>query len=135
MGKANGAVTSILYMKETDEKGIISCIVSDSAFSSLSKLIDEFINKVIALPQFFIDMLKTQVGDIIEKKVNFRIEKIEPIEGLEKIKSIPILFCHGLDDTFINNRGQKEIVIFEGENNEKRPLQILQVISLFFIII
>jgi hypothetical protein len=31
--------------------------------------------------------------------------------------------------------GQKEIVMFEGEHNEKRPLHILQVISLFFIII
>ena len=141
-GRSMGAATSILYAKETDKKGIISCIVSDSAFSSLSKLIDEFVNKVITLPQFFIDMLKTQVGDIIEKKANFRIEKIEPIQNLEKIKSIPILFCHGLDDTFINNHhckdlykaygGQKEIVIFEGEHNEKRPLRIMQVISLFF---
>ena len=88
------------------------------------------------------DILKTQVGDIIEKKANFRIEKIEPIQNLEQCKNIPVLFCHGLDDTFINNHhcndlykaygGQKEIVMFQGEHNEKRPLHILQVISLFF---
>jgi len=141
-GRSMGAVTSILCAKEFDKKEIISCIVSDSAFSSLSKLIDEFVNKVILLPQFFIDMLKTQVGNIIEKKANFRIEKIEPIQDLGKCKNIPILFCHGLHDTFINNHhcndlykaygGQKEIVMFEGEHNEKRPLHILQIISLFF---
>jgi fermentation-respiration switch protein FrsA (DUF1100 family) len=141
-GRSMGAVTSILCAKEFDKNNIISCVVSDSAFSSLSKLIDEFVSKVIMLPQFFIDILKTRVGDIIEKKANFRIEKIEPIENLEKCKNIPILFCHGLHDTFINNHhcndlykiygGQKEIVMFEGEHNEKRPLHILQVISLFF---
>jgi len=141
-GRSMGAVTALLCAKEYDKKDIISCVVSDSGFSSLSKLIDEFVDKVITLPQFLIDMLKTQVGDIIEKKANFRIEKIEPIQGLEKVKTIPVLFCHGLDDTFINNHhcndlykaygGQKEIVMFEGEHNEKRPLHILQVISLFF---
>ena len=141
-GRSMGAVTAILCAKEFDKRDIISCIVSDSAFASLSKLIDEFVSKVIVLPQFFIDILKNQVGNIIEKKANFRIEKIEPIDNMETIKNIPILFCHGLHDTFINNHhcndlykaygGQKEIVMFEGEHNEKRPLHILQVISLFF---
>ena len=141
-GRSMGAVTSILVAKELDNKNIISCVVSDSAFSSLSQLIDEFVSKVILLPQFFVDILKTQVGNIIEKKANFRIENIEPIQQLEKCKNIPFLFCHGLGDTFINNHhcndlykaygGQKEIVMFQGEHNEKRPLHILQVISLFF---
>ena len=142
-GRSMGAVTALLTAKEYDKKDeVISCVVSDSAFSSLSKLIDEFVNKVISLPQFCIDILKTQVGNIIEKKANFRIEKIEPIQNLEKCTKIPALFCHGLDDSFINNHhcndlfkiygGQKEIVLFEGEHNDKRPLHILQVISLFF---
>ena len=141
-GRSMGAVTSILCAKEFDKSNVISCVVSDSAFSSLNKLIDEFVSKVIVLPQFFVDILKTRVGDIIEKKANFRIEKIEPIENLNKCLKIPILFCHGLHDTFINNHqcndlykdygGQKEIVMFEGEHNAKRPLHILQVISLFF---
>ena len=82
------------------------------------------------------------MGNIIEKKANFRIEKIEPIENINKCKNIPILFCHGLNDSLINNHhcsdlykvsgGKKEIVMFEGEHNEKRPLHIFQVISLFF---
>lgn len=141
-GRSMGAVTSLLSAKLFDKKGIISCIVSDSAFSSLSLLIDEFVSKVVLLPQFFVDMLKKQVGDVIEKKAGFRIERIEPLQEVKKCKNIPCLFCHGLDDTFINNHhcndlykaygGQKEIVMFEGEHNEKRPLHILQVISLFF---
>ena len=79
---------------------------------------------------------------LLKKKANFRIEEIEPIKNLEKCCTIPILFCHGLDDSFINNHhckdlfkaygGKKEIVMFEGEHNEKRPLHILQIISLFF---
>ena len=141
-GRSMGAVTAILCAKDYDKKNIISCIVSDSAFSSLNQLIDEFVSKVISLPQFLVNMLKTQVGNIIEKKADFRIEKIEPIENFKKCKNIPFLFCHGLDDTFINNHhtndlykaygGKKEIVMFEGEHNEKRPLHILQIISLFF---
>ena len=137
-----GAVTAILCAKELDYKYVISCVVSDSAFSSLSQLIDEFVEKVVSLPQFLINIMKKNVGDIIEKKANFRIEEIEPIKNLEKCNTIPILFCHGLDDTFINSHhcndlykkygGKKEIVMFEGEHNEKRPLHILQIISLFF---
>ena len=116
--------------------------MSDSAFSSLSKLIDEFVDKVVSLPQFLVNIMKKNVGDVIEKKAKFRIEEIEPIKNLEKCSTIPILFCHGLDDSFINNHhcndlykkygGTKEIVMFEGEHNEKRPLHILQIISLFF---
>ena len=142
-GRSMGAVTAILCAKELDYKYIISCVVSDSAFSSLSKLIDEFVEKVVSLlPQFLIDIMKKNVGDVIEKKANFRIEEIEPIKNLEKCCTIPILFCHGLDDSFTNNHhckdlfkaygGKKEIVMFEGEHNEKRPLHILQIISLFF---
>ena len=141
-GRSMGAVTAILCAKELDYKYIISCVVSDSAFSSLSKLIDEFVEKVVTLPQFLINIMKKNVGDVIEKKANFRIEEIEPIKNLEKCCTIPILFCHGLDDSFINNHhcndlykkygGKKEIVMFEGEHNEKRPMHILQIISLFF---
>jgi fermentation-respiration switch protein FrsA (DUF1100 family) len=141
-GRSMGAVTAILCAKELDYKYVISCVVSDSAFSSLSQLIDEFVEKVVSLPQFLINIMKKNVGDIIEKKANFRIEEIEPIKNLEKCNTIPILFCHGLDDTFINSHhcndlykkygGKKEIVMFEGEHNEKRPLHILQIISLFF---
>ena len=141
-GRSMGAVTSILCAKELDYKYVISCVVSDSAFSSLNQLIDEFVEKVVSLPQFLINIMKKNVGDIIEKKANFRIEEIEPIKNLDKCCTIPILFCHGLDDSFINNHhcndlykkygGKKEIIMFEGEHNEKRPLHILQIISLFF---
>ena len=141
-GRSMGAVTALLSLNDFDKSNIISCIVSDSAFSSLNILINEFVNKVISLPDFVIDSLKTKVGDIIEKKADFRIEKIEPMKILQKNKNIPILFCHGLDDSFINfhhckdlfnvYNGQKEIVLFEGEHNERRPMRILQVISLFF---
>ena len=141
-GRSMGAVTALLSLNNFDKSDIINCIVSDSAFSSLSILINEFVNKVISLPDFVVDSLKSKVGDIIEKKANFRIEKIEPMKILQKAKNVPILFCHGLDDTFINfhhckdlfkvYNGKKEIVLFEGEHNERRPLHILQVISLFF---
>ena len=141
-GRSMGAVTAILCAKELNDKYVISCVVSDSAFSSLSKLIDEFVERVVSLPQFLVNIMKKNVGDVIEKKAGFRIEEIEPIKNLEKCSNIPILFCHGLDDSFINSHhcndlykkygGKKEIVMFEGEHNEKRPLHILQIISLFF---
>ena len=106
-GRSMGAVTALLCAKEYDYKYVISCVVSDSAFSSLNKLIDEFVEKVVSLPQFLVNIMKKNVGDVIEKKAKFRIEEIEPIKNLEKCCT-------------------------EGEHNEKRPMHILQIISLFF---
>ena len=75
-GRSMSGVTAILCAKELDTKNIISCVVSDSAFSSLNILIDEFVSKVIVLPQFLIDIVKTQVGNIIEKKANLELKKL-----------------------------------------------------------
>ena len=82
------------------------------------------------------------VSDIIEKKVNMRIEKIEPIKDAELCNNIPVLFCHAIDDDFVRKEhskdlyekysGPKEIIMFEGGHNSKRPIHVLQIISLFF---
>lgn len=141
-GRSMGGVTALLSAKENKDKNLINCIVCDSAFSSLSMLIDEFVDKVISLPGFLLNIMKGYVNEIIEKKAKFTIDKIEPIKVVKDIKNIPILFCHAMDDTFMDKhhtedlfkvfQGDKHIVLFEGEHNSKRPLHILQVISLFF---
>ena len=71
-----------------------------------------------------------------------RIEKIEPIKDAELCYNIPVLFCHGIDDDFVKKEhskdlyekysGPKEIIMFEGGHNSKRPIHVLQIISLFF---
>lgn len=133
-----GAVTAIIASLNSQE---IACIVCDSPFSSLNLLIDEYIAKIITLPSIITTPLKKIVSDIIESKANFRIEKIEPIQFAMN-GCVPAFFCHGLDDSFINNKhclqlfkkylGEKELVMFNGNHNTKRPYHILQIISLFF---
>lgn len=133
-----GAVTAMIASFNSQE---ISCIVCDSPFSSLNQLIDEYIAKIITLPSLITNPLKKLVSDIIQSKANFRIEKIEPIQ-FAKNGCVPAFFCHGLDDSFINNQhciqlfkqylGEKELVMFNGNHNTKRPYHVLQIISLFF---
>ena len=142
-GRSMGAVTALLSSKENNWNNVINCIVLDSCFSSLNKLVNEYVNKVVPfLPNFFIEIIKKYVSDIIEKKVNLRIEKIEPIKDAELCNNIPVLFCHGIDDDFVKKEhskdlyekysGPKEIIMFEGGHNSKRPIHVLQIISLFF---
>jgi fermentation-respiration switch protein FrsA (DUF1100 family) len=142
-GRSMGAVTALLSAKENNNNNIIDCIVLDSCFSSLNKLINEYVNKIVPLlPNFLINFIKKYVSDIIEKKVNMRIEKIEPIKDAEFCTNIPALFCHGIDDDFIKKEhskdlfekysGPKEIIMFDGNHNSKRPIHVLQIIALFF---
>ncbi len=142
-GRSMGAVTALLSSKENNWNNIINCMVLDSCFSSLNKLVNEYVNKVVPfLPNFFIEIIKKYVSDIIEKKVNMRIEKIEPIKDAELCNNIPVLFCHAIDDDFVKKEhskdlyekysGPKEIIMFEGGHNSKRPIHVLQIISLFF---
>ena len=105
-----GAVTALLSAKENNNNNIIDCIVLDSCFSSLNKLINEYVNKVVPLlPNFLINFIKKYVSDIIEKKVNMRIEKIEPINDAQFCNNIPALFCHGIDDDFIKKEHSKDL--------------------------
>ena len=142
-GRSMGAVTAILSAKDNNNLNIINCICLDSCFSSLNKLVNEYVNHVVPyLPNFLIEIIKKYVSDIIEKKVNMRIEKIEPIKDAEFCSNISALFCHAIDDKFIYKEhskdlyekyaGEKEIIMFNGGHNTKRPVHVLQIIALFF---
>lgn len=140
-----GAATSIFTASdiEIQTKKYVQCIVVDSSFSSLEVLIDEYIHKVAPLvPNMAINYLKSISSDIIYEKAHFKIENVKPIENAKKCKNIPALFCHGINDELINNRhsqdlfknysGKKEIVLFNGNHNSKRPFHVIQLTTLFF---
>lgn len=140
-GRSMGAVTALFTAANSPIS--ISAIVVDSAFSSLTTLIDEYVHKSFPLvPQFMVNIVKKIVSDIIYKKVGFHINAINPIEVVEKCSSVPAFFCHAVNDTFIKNEhckalfskytGEKEMIMFDGDHNSKRPYHVLQVISLFF---
>ena len=65
-----GAVTALFTAANSPIS--ISAIVVDSAFSSLTTLIDEYVHKSFPLvPQFMVNIVKKIVSDIIYKKVGF----------------------------------------------------------------
>ena len=140
-GRSMGAATAILTTAKLSTS--INCIVCDSPFSSLDKLINEYVKKAIPLlPLFAINGLKKIVSNIIYDKVGFNIEDINPLESITEYEGISSLFCHALNDDLISNehskelyeryKGNKEIIMFDGNHNSKRPYHVLQVISLFF---
>lgn len=134
-----GAVTAIFTASTT----LVDCIVCDSAFSSLSLLINEYVSKSFPLiPQWMINLTKRSVSEIVYKKAGFYIDEINPIESSKLCDGIPAFFCHAVNDTFISPNhckqlfssytGEKEMIMFDGDHNSKRPYHVLQVISLFF---
>ena len=134
-----GAVTAIFTASTTS----VNCIVCDSAFSSLSLLINEYVNRSFPLiPQWMIDLTKRSVSETVYTRAGFHIDEINPIESSKLCGGIPAFFCHAVNDTFISPNhckqlfssyaGEKEMIMFDGDHNSKRPYHVLQVISLFF---
>ena len=147
-GRSMGAVTALMYSskynstKDIKSQYKIDCLVLDSAFSNLQTLMDEAVEKIVYLPKIIVDLLKNKVSEIILDKAGFHIEDINPELASYEIKTVPALFLHALNDTFINKNhteklynaynGEKQIIMFDGDHNSKRPVHVLQMISLFF---
>ena len=81
------------------------------------------------------------IRETIKEKANFDINDIEPKVFAERC-FIPALFCHGLNDTFVNVHhckdlyevyaGDKNVTYVEGDHNSNRPDFFLDSVAIFF---
>jgi len=138
-GRSMGAVTAIMY---GDRDPSIAGMVLDSPFCSLKVLTEEMAKeKASSIPNFILNKGVSMIRDTIKEKAKFDINDIEPKVYAERC-FIPALFCHALNDTFVNVHhskdlynvyaGEKNITFVEGEHNSARPNFFLDSVAIFF---
>ena len=138
-GRSMGAVTAIMY---GDRDPSIAGMVLDSPFCSLKVLTEEMAKeKASSIPNFILNKGVSMIRETIKEKAKFDINDIEPKVYAERC-FIPALFCHALDDTFVNVHhskdlynvyaGEKNITFVEGEHNSARPNFFLDSVAIFF---
>ena len=114
----------------------------DSPFFSLKLLTEELAKeKASSIPNFILNKGVSMIRDTIKEKANFDINDIEPKVYAERC-FIPALFCHGLNDTFVNVHhckdlfevyaGDKNVTYVEGDHNSGRPDFFLDSVAIFF---
>ena len=82
------------------------------------------------------------VAKSVKSKANFDIDKLKPINHVDKA-FIPILFGHAKDDDFITPShsealheayaGDKNYISFDGDHNSSRPQFFLDSVVIFFL--
>ena len=138
-GRSMGAVTAIMY---GDRDPSIAGLVLDSPFCSLKVLTEELAKeKAASIPNFILNKGVQMIRETIKEKAKFDINDIEPKVYAERC-FIPALFCHGLDDTFVNVHhckdlyevyaGDKNVTYVEGDHNSQRPNYFLDSVAIFF---
>ena len=138
-GRSMGAVTAIMY---GDRDPSIAGLVLDSPFCSLKVLTEELAKeKAASIPNFILNKGVQMIRETIKEKAKFDINDIEPKVYAERC-FIPALFCHGLDDTFVNVHhckdlyevyaGDKNVTYVEGDHNSQRPDYFLDSVAIFF---
>jgi cephalosporin-C deacetylase-like acetyl esterase len=138
-GRSMGAVTAIMY---GDRDPSIAGLVLDSPFFSLKVLTEELAKeRASAIPNFILNQGVKMIRSTIKEKAKFDINDIEPKIYAERC-FIPALFCHGLDDTFVNVHhckdlyevyaGDKNVTYVEGDHNSGRPDFFLDSVAIFF---
>ncbi|MFV0480019.1 MAG: alpha/beta hydrolase [Anaerorhabdus sp.] len=75
----------------------VKCIISDSAYSTLTQLLKYQIEQYLKLP---LNILIPGVTILASWKAKFSVEEANTIEQVKKIK-IPVLFIHGESDSFV----------------------------------
>ena len=109
-----GASTSLLYAsKHTD----IAAMVLDSPFARFSVLFKDIAGG-FGIPEFFVKGFYNFARENLETKHEIDIEKLNPIEGLDKVK-IPALFIHASNDKLVLSKHSDEICAVYGGPKEK----------------
>ncbi|KAL3800601.1 hypothetical protein ACHAW5_001069 [Stephanodiscus triporus] len=140
-GRSMGAATAIMY---GSRDATISCMILDSAFTDLTRLAEEMVEKVkeqgINVPNFVVSMTLRMIKSSIKSQAGFSIRHISPISHVNRC-FIPAMFVAGDHDCFIDKQhsqrlhacyaGDKNIVIVDGDHNSPRPRYLLQSACLF----
>jgi pimeloyl-ACP methyl ester carboxylesterase len=140
-GRSMGAATAIMY---GSRDATVSCMIIDSAFTDLTTLAEEMVDKVkeqgINVPNFIVSMTLRMIKSSIKSQAGFSIKHISPMSHVSRCL-IPAMFVAGEHDGFINKQhserlharyaGDKNLIIVEGDHNSPRPRYLLQSACLF----
>lgn len=99
-GRSMGAVTALLYGSNDP---FICCMVCDSPFSSLLKLIEEIAQKRVSkfLPAFVRKYVIERIRKNVLQRAKFDIHCLEHIETFGRRSKVPALILHGEKDDFV----------------------------------
>ncbi|TMW55203.1 hypothetical protein Poli38472_013094 [Pythium oligandrum] len=140
-GRSMGAATALLH---ADRDPSIAGIVVDSAFTNLEQLVLEIVERGrregLTIPGFLVKIVMKFIRSSVQKRVNFDIKKLSPIEHAS-ISFIPALFVAAKGDDFIaphhseqifaEYAGDKNIVQVAGDHNSVRPQFLLDSAGIF----
>jgi alpha-beta hydrolase superfamily lysophospholipase len=104
-GRSMGAVTCLLH---GDRDPGIAGMVLDSPFSNLRKLVDELAKKYTKVPNFLLSAAVWAVKKSIKSRADFDIEKLSPIDHVQKC-FIPAMFGAGIQDDFIDPQHAQDL--------------------------
>lgn len=138
-GESMGSAT-VLSLYEIDSRPYAT--VADCGYSDLKELFRHMLKNMFHIPPIFPILPFANI--ILAKKAHFLIEQVSPRQGVIRSKS-PILFCHGLADTFIPcsmseemsklGPGPRELYLCEGAEHAlsevTQPNEYSEVLSAF----
>jgi pimeloyl-ACP methyl ester carboxylesterase len=130
-GRSMGAATSVFY--ESENPGTVNCMVLDSGFATLTKVVDSMAGQ-FGIPPEFVQMLLPQIDGAIHQQAGFHIADLDVTKAAAACE-VPVFFCHGAEDTFVvpDNSQQnhdsykganKSIELVPGDHNAERPLEL-----------
>jgi alpha-beta hydrolase superfamily lysophospholipase len=133
-GRSMGAVTALMHVHR-DPTLAAMCV--DSPFMSLRVLIEEIAQSdrlLLPVPSWLVNAIYNVIRHRVQALADFDINNIVTLEHGPR-SSVPTIFMHGQDDTFIaphhteelynNYAGTKELVLFDGDHNSERSEKIL----------
>lgn len=96
----------------------ISAVAAEASFTNLRSIAVDYQRRLIKLPWHF---LRNVALARSQKVAGFKARTVTPIDDLKRLRC-PILFVHGLQDTFIDVQYSKQL--YESANTPKQLLLI-----------
>lgn len=128
-GRSMGAATALMVGTARDD---IDMVVADSSYKNIQILCQELAKRTYRCPKFILKIAYYFIRKKIMKKVNFDLNRCNTYDAVANAKFFPsILFLAAEQDTLISYqhskelfsvyRGPKNIRLFEGTHNSRRP--------------
>ncbi|CAM9743204.1 unnamed protein product [Chrysoparadoxa australica] len=140
-GRSMGAATSLLH---GDRDPSIAAMVLDSAFTDLTHLAEEMVEKGreqgLNVPGIVVKIALRMIRGTVQKTAGFNIKDLSPISHADRT-FIPAMFVAGKGDDFIGPHhsemihgayaGDKNIVLVDGDHNSPRPRFLYDSVYIF----
>ena len=96
----------------------MSCIVLDSPFSNLKKILVDIIKKYKVFPKAVAEYGYRKLKEQVWKRMSFDIEDINPMQAAAVCR-VPAIFIHGTNDKLVNISHSKNLIsVFAGQSKE-----------------